>query len=67
MVAIYHTQILTGNILCGLILIDEVKFYTSAQLLGLLLGALACATGILILSRKSKENIMDEDHQLIDQ
>ena len=51
------TSLLMFNIVEGMVLLDEVRLYSSSQLLGIALGIAACVAGIIILMTKNADKI----------
>ena len=53
-IPIYQTCLLINNIVVGMLCLNELKFYSNAMLLGIVLSTLCSLTGIYILLQKKK-------------
>ena len=53
-VPIYSSILLMVGILSGLVILDEMKFYTTKKLIGIFIGAIISCIGILVILRKNR-------------
>lgn len=52
---VYQTCLLNHNILVGMLCLNELRFYTTGMLLGILLSTTCCIIGITVLLEKNRE------------
>ena len=51
----YFAQILIWNVLCGLVLLDEYRFYSTWKLVTICICSIVSFIGIQILAKKSSQ------------
>lgn len=60
----YFAQILIWSVFCGLILLDEVQYYSTAKLIVIIISSLVAFIGIQILAKKSSQLVASSDNEI---